>query len=108
MSTKSQWHRYHAVRSGPGKPKSRPKPRRDFPVDTAKPGVSASDRKAGIGSTAKMNLSARAARKAAYKLEDSASGKPSRRSTRKSRSGQKPAHAKRRAKLNLQRHRRGR
>lgn len=53
-------------------------------VDTSKPGVSASDRRAGGDSTAKRNVSKRAETKGGARLEDSASGKPSRKSTRKS------------------------
>ena len=58
--------------------------RRDVPVDTSKPGVSATDRKAGQGSTASRNRSLHAARKAGAVLEDSA-GIPSRKSSRRSR-----------------------
>jgi hypothetical protein len=59
------------------------------PVDTAKKGVAASDRKAGGGSTARRNsrLDDAGAR---YTLEDSATGKPSRKSTRRSANAQKP------------------
>ncbi len=53
-------------------------------VDTSLPGVSASDKKVGAGSTAERNRSERARRKGGAKLEDSATGKPSRKSTRKS------------------------
>jgi hypothetical protein len=53
------------------------RPPRDHAVDTSKPGVSATDRKA----VRKQGM--RAGRKAAYALERS-SGRPSRRSTRKS------------------------
>lgn len=56
--------------------------RRDAFVDTAAPGVSASDRKAGYGSTAARNTRRRAP-KAAVALEDSRTV-PSRKSTRKS------------------------
>jgi hypothetical protein len=65
------------------KKKRPPGPRRDFPVDTAQPGVSASDRKAGGGSSGSRNVSKRAARKGGARLEDSATGKASRKSTRK-------------------------
>lgn len=63
------------------------KERRDAIVDTSLPGVSATDRKAGGGSTAARNTRLRAPRAAAT-LEDSAT-KPSRKSTRKSRNRQK-------------------
>lgn len=59
------------------------KRRRDQPVDTAAPGVSASDRKAGYGSTARRNTKARTT-KATAALEDSSQDRPSRKSTRKS------------------------
>ncbi|WP_437777903.1 hypothetical protein [Sorangium sp. So ce1097] len=59
------------------------KSRRDFPVDTAAPGQSATDRKAGGGSTARRNTMRRS-RKATATLEDSAQDRPSRKSTRKS------------------------
>ncbi|WP_437832387.1 HPF/RaiA family ribosome-associated protein [Sorangium sp. So ce1153] len=59
------------------------KARRDVPVDTAAPGRSATDRKAGGGSTARRNTLRRAP-KASAALEDSARDRPSRKSTRKS------------------------
>jgi hypothetical protein len=57
--------------------------RRDFPVDTAEPGRSASDRRAGAGSTAARNSKLRAPGATAA-LEDSAQDQPSRKSTRRS------------------------
>jgi hypothetical protein len=59
------------------------KARRDVPVDTAAPGRSATDRKAGGGSTARRNARKTAPRATAT-LEDSARDRPSRKSTRKS------------------------
>jgi ribosome-associated translation inhibitor RaiA len=59
------------------------KERRDYYVDTSLPGVSASDRRAGGGSTARRNTLKRT-RRATATLEDSATGRPSRKSTRKS------------------------
>lgn len=59
------------------------KRRRDVPVDTSAPGVSATDRKAGGESTARRNTKARVPRATAT-LEDSRKGRPSRKSTRKS------------------------
>ena len=50
-------------------------------VDTSLPGVSATDRKAGGGSTAARNVK-RSTSRATAALEDSATGKPSRKSTR--------------------------
>jgi hypothetical protein len=85
MSTKTQRFRTEMQRAAnPPKPKQPARPRRDTPVDTAQPGVSATDRKAGGGSTAARNASARAGKKGGARLEDSASGRPSRKSTRKS------------------------
>jgi hypothetical protein len=74
------------------------KRRRDAYVDTAAPGTSASDRRAGGGSTARRN-SKRPTRRMTATLEDSRT-KPSRKSTRKSanrtRSGNKKAQRERR------------
>jgi hypothetical protein len=84
MATKAQQFRHEVERSGPGRPPSAPRPRRDEPVDTAMPGVSATDRKAGGGSTATRNQSRRAGQKAGFALENSATGKASRKSGRKS------------------------
>jgi len=47
MATRAELFRYWTERSGPKKPKGRPRPRRDFPVDTSKQGVSATDRRVG-------------------------------------------------------------
>lgn len=55
----------------------------DPTVDTSLPGVSATDRKAGRGSTAARNVKL-ATTRATAALEDSATGRPSRKSTRKS------------------------
>ncbi len=85
MATKSQLFRAQQQRDAhPPKAKKPPRPRRDVPVDTALPGVSASDRKAGGGSSGARNKSMRAQKKGGAKLESSATGKPSRKSTRKS------------------------
>lgn len=77
MATKAEEHRYWTERSGPKKPKAPPRPRRASKVDTALPGVSASDRRAA------PRDSAAAGRKAQYALERT-EGRPSRKSTRKS------------------------
>ena len=89
VATKTQLFRYSAERSGPKRPKQPPRRRRDLPVDTAKPGVSATDRRAGGNSTAGRNRSKSAAKKASYALEDSGE-RPSRKSTRRARNRQKP------------------
>lgn len=77
MATKAEEFRYWTERSGPKKPKSAPRRRRDGGVDTSKLGVSATDRRPARGEP-----SARTGKKAAYALERS-TAKPSRRSTRK-------------------------
>jgi ribosome-associated translation inhibitor RaiA len=56
---------------------------RAFPVDTAEPGRSASDRKVGAGATATRNTRLRDDG-ASYLLEDSQQDRPSRKSTRRS------------------------
>ncbi len=89
MATKAERFRMEQQRSKSKKPR-RARRRRDTPVDTAKPGVSATDRKAGAGSTAARNRSGHAAKKATYALEDSATGKPSRRSSRRAANRAKP------------------
>jgi hypothetical protein len=82
MATKAELYRYRQERSKPNRPKRPRRRRRDVPVDTALPGVSATDRKVGAGSTAARNRSRSAARKTPYMLEDSRT-RPSRRSTRR-------------------------
>jgi hypothetical protein len=79
MATKAERFRYWSERSGAKKPRSSPRPRRDVPVDTSLPGVSATDRKAGPS----RKESVRAGKKAVYELERTGA-KPSRKSTRKS------------------------
>ena len=90
MATKAQIARGIAERSGEKRPKRPARKRGDVPVDTAAPGVSATDKKRGSGSTATRNASQHAARSAAYALDDSATGKPSRKSTRGSANASKP------------------
>jgi hypothetical protein len=89
MATKAERFLMEQQLSRPKKPKQ-PKRRHPTTVDTAKPGVSATDRKAGEGSTAARNRSGHAAKKATYALEDSATGKPSRRSSRRAANRAKP------------------
>lgn len=84
MATRAQAFKTRQQRNAnPPKNKRPARARRDVPVDTAAPGVSATDRKAGGGSSGSRNVSKRAARKGGARLEDSATGKPSRKSTRK-------------------------
>jgi hypothetical protein len=90
MATKAERFRAEQQRSGAKRKKARAKRRRDTPVDTAQPGTSATDRKAGGTSTAARNRSQHAAKKATYALEDSATGRPSRRSSRRAANRAKP------------------
>jgi hypothetical protein len=97
MATKAQRFRYWTERSGPKKPKSPPRRRRDVPVDTSKAGVSATDRRAGFPRKAYSTV----AGKASYAFEP-AEVRPSRKSGRKSGSGRRTdrkMQAKRRAAL---------
>jgi hypothetical protein len=73
------------------------KEHRDAYVDTALPGVSATDRRAGGTSTARRNARARTTR-ATSMLEDSRTV-PSRKSTRRSANRGKPSHGKERTAL---------
>jgi ribosome-associated translation inhibitor RaiA len=78
------------------------KKRRDALVDTSLPGVSASDRKVGATATATRNTKLNRAGMTAT-LEDSATGKPSRKSTRRSQNRAKAgSKLERRAKRRLQ------
>jgi hypothetical protein len=77
VATKAERFRYWAERAGPKKQKSPPRPKRDFPVDTAKAGTSASDRRAGFPRKES------AGKRAIYAFEVTG-GKPTRKSTRKS------------------------
>jgi|SRR5690242_13155044 hypothetical protein len=83
MATKAERARAAAERSGPKKPKASRRPRRDVPADSSLPGVSATDRTAGLGDRASRNRSNRAAKKGGAALESSV-GRPSRKSTRRS------------------------
>jgi hypothetical protein len=82
MATRAERFRYEQERSGPKRPPKPKAPRRDEGVDTARAGVSATDRKAT------KHESLHAGKKAVFALEDSA-GRPSRKSTRKSSNRQK-------------------
>lgn len=90
MIRKAEAFRRTIEQTRPPRPKQPPRARRDWPVDTAEPGVSASDRKAGLINTAERNRSERASRKAGWVLEGSTTGQPSRKSTRTSLNRQKP------------------
>jgi hypothetical protein len=90
MATRAEQARYLRERSGPKRPKSPPRPKRNIGVDTSLPGVSATDRKAGKGATAERNrLGEARARSSAYALEN-ARERPSRKSTRKGANRSKP------------------
>jgi hypothetical protein len=84
MATRAERYRYEAERAGPKRPKRPKMPPRNWPIDTSMPGVSATDRRVGGGSTSLRNVSARAASRAPYRLENSETGRPPRKSTRKS------------------------
>jgi hypothetical protein len=84
MATKAEEFRYWTERSGPKKPKQPARPRRDVPVDTARPGVSATDRRA----PRVRKPSSAAGKKAVYALETSET-RPSRKSTRKGKNRQR-------------------
>jgi hypothetical protein len=71
MSTKAERFRYQAERSGPKRPKAPPRPKR-----------TAATTSTGAEAASPRNASKHAGRKAAYKLETSAT-KPSRKSTRR-------------------------
>jgi len=93
VATKAQRFKHESERSGP---KRAPKPTRVKRVqgpDTSLPGVSATDRRSGGGHTAARNPSERAGRKASVTLEDSTSGRPSRKSTRASKNRGKSSEA---------------
>jgi len=76
------------------------KKRRDAYVDTSKKGVAADDKKVGAGHTARRNTKLNTSGMTAT-LEDSATGKPSRKSTRKSANRSKPNQLTRRTKRKL-------
>jgi hypothetical protein len=72
MATKSEWFRYREERSGPKREKQ------------ARPATAA-----GEGATKPHNVSARAAKKALYALEEAGEKRPSRKSSRKAANRQK-------------------
>jgi len=76
------------------------KKHRNANVDTSKKGVAADDRKVGNGHTARRNTKLNTAGMTAM-LEDSATGKPSRKSTRKSTNRSKPSQLTRRTQRKL-------
>jgi len=81
MATKAQAFRTQQQRTAkPPKAKKPARPRRDAVVDTSLPGVTATDRKV----TRRSNRSSLAGRRGGAALEDSGTGTPSRKSTRKS------------------------
>ena len=82
MATKAELFRYKQERMGPKRPPSATAAATGHPVNTALPGVSATDRKVGENATGGRNVSKSAARKAPYQLEDSRTV-PSRKSTRR-------------------------
>lgn len=99
MPTKSEYLRYQEERSGAKKAKRPARPRRDNAVDTALPGVSATDRKIGGGWTIQRNFSKRQDKQGLYMLENSNTGRPSRVTSRKGAKHMKPGHPLRTAKV---------
>ncbi len=86
MATKAQAFRANQQRAAnPPKVKRPKRPRRDIVIDTAKPGVSATARKAMRGTTRSLL----AGRRGGAALEGAPADKPSRKSTRKSADGTK-------------------
>ena len=84
MATKAERFKARTERAAQTPKPKRRRLRRDIPVDTSQPGVSATDRKAGGGSSGTRNASTRVAKRGGPDLEDSETGKPSRKSTRAS------------------------
>ncbi len=78
MATKAERFKSETQRSGPKKP---PQPKRRVKKD-APPDEAEGRRVEDAATTAKRNVSKRAAKKAEVALEDSATGRPSRKSTR--------------------------
>ena len=76
------------AKGGPDAMSASPEPD-DRRIDTAKPGVSASDRKIGNGLTASRNIKVNTAGMT-QALEDAETGRPSRKSTRRGMHGEKP------------------
>jgi len=98
--TKAERYRYEQERTGPKKaPKRLRRGGSNYPGATGA-GASLNDERRRQGRTASRNWSIRAGREAPYVLEDSPSGKPSRRSTRKAANHQKPGHPWRSSKVN--------
>jgi hypothetical protein len=89
MATRAENVRAEQQHTKPPRPPATKHPKIDDGVDTSKPGVSATDRRKGATHTADRNEAGHAADKATSVLEDSESGVPSRKSTRKSGPGGK-------------------
>jgi hypothetical protein len=88
MATKAERYRAAAERAKPGRPKQSKPRKRTYGIDTAMPGVSVTDRRAGGTSTALRNRSY--GKKAAFAYEDTlAPERPSRKSSRRSSNHQK-------------------
>ncbi len=82
--------KFHRDAVRPKKKTAAPKKKKPASVDTSLPGVSATDKKVGQGRAGTRNVSKRADTKASFKLEDSATGQASRKSTRGSSNRSKP------------------
>lgn len=91
MSTKAEAFLAKQQRKAqPKLPKKVTKAKRNDPVDTSLPGVSATDRRAGHGPTGSRNESARGAKKGGVELEQVVKGPATRKSTRRSAGGVDP------------------
>jgi len=85
MATKAELYRADQERKNQKPSVKKTTRRRDAQVDTSRPGVSADQRRAGLGDTALRNLETSASKqKGGPALESSNSGGPSRKSTRRS------------------------
>lgn len=90
MATRAERYKSEKERSGPKKPPSparKAKPKKEAEKDV----VETTRRVEGSENTAERNVSKRAAKKAVTALEDSTTGKPSRKSTRASKNRGKPS-----------------
>src|ERR1700756_1055023 len=93
MASKADAFKYQQERSGPKKER---RVERDWPAHAG--GARPADERQRHGRTSSRNFSLHAEREAPYSLEDSPSGKPSRKSTRRSANRMKPSHPLRTAK----------
>jgi hypothetical protein len=84
MATKADLFRAREILKARKPLPKRPRKRRDDQVDTSRKGVSATDRRAGGHESGMRNVRTHAGQRGGAALEDTATGRPSRKSTRKS------------------------